>query len=378
MTKQTLPSFYSVSRAIQYSDGILTSLAADGTASAISVREFSVRGAKSSHGDAYKLSKSDAKVTKDINSPNPQVVDGAFLPHDSDRLRLSFSMNVLSASLDRQSCNNFGYTEKVGDFIKSFADARGFDEIAALIVWRISSAAALWRNYSGINKTVTVKCGEKFWVFDADELSTTTPPPAKQAPDLVAMISNSLAGDSPVLMLNIIHDVTIGMGQEVFPSQELEMKKESNSKSKLLYSVPFRGATTAAMHPQKIGAAIRAFDIWHPAFSKTGPLSIEPLGYSHRHQESFRIPSNGTDLYTHLQNIDDLISQLKTGEVSSQSLYLAGCFIRGGVFSGSPDEENKAAEKKKKAADKAAASEKKGSVSKSELASDENDEIDVG
>ena len=359
MSNVALPSFFSVSRAIQYSNGIMRAVMDDGSLKPIAVHEFSVRGAKSSHGDAYKLARGDAKTVKDINTPNPQRVDGAFLPEDSQRLRLSFSMNVIAISTDRQSCNDFAYTGKIRQFLDAFRDAGGFEGLARLIVWRIAAAAVLWRNGYGIDKTVLVRADGKEWRFNADHVSAATPERFTAPDDLVALVAGALANRREVLMLSIDTEVTIGFGQEVFPSQELEMKKETNGKSKVLYFVPDGGVETAAMHPQKIGAAIRAFDIWHPEFANAGPLSIEPMGYSHQHQESFRSVDSKTDLYSHLMAIEDLEKEMKsTGSADERSVYLAACLMRGGVFSASADNERKAADasaKKALAADKKAA-----------------------
>jgi CRISPR-associated protein Csy3 len=359
MSNVALPSFFSVSRAIQYSNGIMRAVMGDGSLKPIAVHEFSVRGAKSSHGDAYKLARGDAKTVKDINTPNPQRVDGAFLPEDSQRLRLSFSMNVIAISTDRQSCNDFAYTGKLRQFLDTFRGAGGFERLARLIVWRIAAAAVLWRNGYGIDKTVLVKAEGKEWRFAADHVSAATPEGFTAPDDLVALVAGALANRREVLMLSIDTEVTIGFGQEVFPSQELEMKKETNGKSKVLYFVPDGGVETAAMHPQKIGAAIRAFDIWHPEFANAGPLSIEPMGYSHQHQESFRSVDSKTDLYSHLMAIEDLEKEMRsTGSADDRSVYLAACLMRGGVFSASADNEKKAADataKKALAADRKAA-----------------------
>lgn len=339
-----LPSFFSVSRAIQYSNGIMRAVMDDGSVMPIAIREFSVRGAKSSHGDAYKLARGDAKTVKDIDTPNPQRVDSAFLPENSKRLRLSFSMNVIAVSTDRQSCNDFVYTGKVRQFLESFRDAGGFDEIARLIVWRIASAAVLWRNRYGIDKEVLVRGEGQEWRFDAEDISSSNPEGFTAPADLVKLVAGALGGLHKVLMLSIDTEVTVGFGQEVFPSQELEMRKEQNGKSKVLYFVPDGGVDTAAMHPQKIGAAIRAFDVWHPQFANAGPLSIEPMGYSHQHQKSFRTVATGTDLYAYLKTIEDLTEEIRSkGITDDRSVYLAACLMRGGVFSASLDEEEKAA-----------------------------------
>ena len=353
MGATVLPSFFSTARAVQYSDGIMRAIMPDGGLVPIPVREFSVRGSKSSHGDAYKLARGDAKTVKDVNTPNPQRVDGAFLPPDSDRMRLSFSMNVLSVTPERCACNDFEFIGKLDRFIGTFRKANGFDALAALIVWRIANASALWRNRYGEDKRVTVRSREgDTWVFDADAVSTVSPDAFAAPEDFVKHVAGALSGARGVLMLDVDIDVTIGHGQEVFPSQEMEMKKETNAKSKLLYRVPLNGVETAGLHPQKIGAAIRTFDVWHDDYAVAGPLAIEPLGYSHQFQKSFRTVQTGMDFYAHLSDIEAITQAIDVAGVDSRALFLTACLMRGGVFSASTNEEQKAADREAKAAKK--------------------------
>jgi CRISPR-associated protein Csy3 len=356
MSNSALPTFFSASRTIQYSDGIMRAVMENGSLTPIAVREFSVRGAKSSHGDAYKLARGNAKVVKDVNTPNPQSVDGAFLPYDAKKLRISFSMNVLSVSTERQSCNDFSFIGKVSQFLEAFREANGFVKIAELIIWRIASASVLWRNRYGTDKSVTVRSDGQEWQFDAEKISTRSPVDFKAPTDLVGLVAGAMSGTRDVLMLSIDTEVSVGLGQEVFPSQELEMKRDNNGKSKVLYCVPVNGVNTAALHPQKIGAAIRAFDIWHPEYAIAGPLSIEPLGYSHQHQKSFRTVNTGMDLYSYLARIEELTKDILDKKiVDERSIYLAACLMRGGVISASPNEDEKVAKAAEKKAAKAKA-----------------------
>ncbi|MEI4850471.1 type I-F CRISPR-associated protein Cas7f/Csy3, partial [Klebsiella pneumoniae] len=82
----------------------------------------------------------------------------------------------------------------------------------------------------------------------------------------------------------------IGMGQEVYPSEELVFNKDKGNgeKSKVLYAVD----GIAAMHSQKLGNAIRTIDTWYPEFSDAhiGPIAIEPFGAVTNLGKAFRSP----------------------------------------------------------------------------------------
>lgn len=349
MSKKTsiLPSMFSVSRAIQYSNGIMLAKNSANASSeesrtpvSIPVIRVSARGSISSHGDATKLAVANGKKIKNINAANIQAGDVAFLPAGTDTLLLQFSMNLLPVNTDNQTCNDISFSKKVAAFIGVFRESNGFDEIARLLVWRLANASALWRNRYGTNKRVTIHAGgSNKWEFNADDISTLTPEGFNAPENLVTLFSNTLSGTAPVLMLNISMSVTLGDGQEVFPSQEMV----SGSKDKTLYKTGFEGGETAAMHPQKIGAAIRCFDIWHPEYETYGPLPMEPLGYSHQFQNSFRQVATESDLYSHLDRIEEITESVREKGVNPRAFFLMGCLMRGGVFSASSDKEIKEA-----------------------------------
>src|SRR5690606_19226259 len=125
----------------------------------------------------------------------------------------------------------------------------------------------LWRNRIGAEQVevevALVEQGEaaRVWTFDALQLSLRDFDAGAALGDrdeLAGLVAQGLAGQRHVL-LRVTAFVRLGMGQEVFPSQELVMDRGRGDKSKTLYAVD----GVAAMHSQKIGNALRTVDDWY-------------------------------------------------------------------------------------------------------------------
>ena len=141
---------------------------------------------------------------------------------------------------------------------------------------------------------------------------------------LAEVIKNGLLSKSYVF-LHIEAYALIGMGQEVFPSQELILDgSRNNKKSKILYKVN----DIAAMHSQKIGNALRTIDTWYPEADVIGPIAIEPYGSVTNRGKAYRQPKDKKDFYTLFD------SWVLKGEKPSieQQHYIMAILIRGGVF----------------------------------------------
>ena len=102
----------------------------------------------------------------------------------------------------------------------------------------------------------------------------------------------------------------------------------------------------ATMHSQKIGNAIRTIDIWHKKAQQYGAIAIEPYGVVQQRAEAVRLPNETRDdLYTHLMNIEEMISTLQQGTITPREHYVMACLIRGGVYSGEGKKKKESAKK---------------------------------
>ena len=85
-------------RKLDPSDGVMYAgrwedIDTPGAWEAVQVREKSVRGTISNRPKTK--NQDPAKLDKQIESPNQQKVDVAFLPHQADTLKLCFTLKVL-------------------------------------------------------------------------------------------------------------------------------------------------------------------------------------------------------------------------------------------------------------------------------------------
>jgi CRISPR-associated protein Csy3 len=276
-----------------------------------------------------------AKLDAQIDKPNLQTVDVAALPADCDTLKVAFTLRVLQGAGTPSACNNAAYQAKLRQTVEGYVKAQGFTELARRYAYNLANGRFLWRNRTGaeqvevrIEHLVEGKAA-RTWRFDALQLSLRhfDAPGALTLPldEVAQVVAQGLAGDAHVL-LGVTAFVRVGAGQEVFPSQELILDRDSadNKKSKTLYTV----GQVAGMHSQKIGNALRTIDTWHTEAAQLGPIAVEPYGSVTTLGKACRQPRDKQDFYNLL---DGWLLKDKVPAPEQQHFVMA-TLIRGGVF----------------------------------------------
>ena len=297
----------------------------------VTVRAKSVRGTIS-----YRLKAKDqdpAKLDAAIENPNLQTVDVAVLPAEADTLKVQFTLRVLGDAGTPSACNSAAYQAKLLATVQGYVQQHGFGELGRRYAANLANGRFLWRNRAGAEQVeVTVEQMQNgqaahTWSFDALALNTRAVGAinieAKGLDKLSQAMAAGLAGLQHVL-LRITAFVRQGAGQEVFPSQELILDKDSAGKSKTLYHVD----GVAAIHSQKIGNAIRTIDTWYEGAEELGPIAVEPYGSVTTQGKAYRQPKQKLDFYTLLDNWL-LKDQVPPAE---QQHFVMAVLIRGGVF----------------------------------------------
>lgn len=297
----------------------------------VTVRAKSVRGTISNRLKAK--DQDPAKLDAAIENPNLQTVDVAALPAEADTLKVQFTLRVLGGAGTPSACNSAAYQAKLLATVQGYVQQHGFGELARRYAANLANGRFLWRNRAGAEQVeVTVeqmKNGQAAhtWSFDALALNTRAVgainTEAKGLDELGQAMAAGLAGSQHVL-LRITAFVRQGAGQEVFPSQELILDKDSAGKSKTLYHVD----GVAAIHSQKIGNAIRTIDTWYEGAEELGPIAVEPYGSVTTQGKAYRQPKQKLDFYTLLDNwlLKDQVPPVE------QQHFVMAVLIRGGVF----------------------------------------------
>ncbi len=300
----------------------------------IKIEEKSVRGTKSHwQASGSEEHKDHAKFLQDIAQANPQTVDNAALPFDADTLKIGWTLRVLGNLAQSSACNNPKYDEKLSTLITGYGEEHQFDELAKRYAINIANGRFLWRNRIGAEavKILVYLEGEgdplefnaydfKLSNFDSDDENINK---------LSRVIKQGLSDNTgeKFTFIKIVAFSKLGNGQQVYPSQDMNMEK--GEKGKVLYKL---NADTdneiAAMHSQKIGNAIRTIDNWHSQADKSGPIAIEPYGSVTVRGQAYR-PLNNGSFYKVLEN---WVNDKEPTDVEKH--YMLATLIRGGVFSG--------------------------------------------
>ena len=269
-----------------------------------------------------------AKLNAEVEKPNLQQVDSCALGMEQDTLKMTFTIKVLSGVEKPSACNNASFAQSYAEAAKGYMEKNGFTELAYRYAYNIASARFLWRNRLGAEKIeVCVKVGEWTQKFNAYDYSLREFTECEELKVLGEKIATALAGKEPYQFIEVECYAKLGMGQEVYPSEELVFDKGNSRKSKILYHVN----GVAAMHSQKLGNAIRTIDTWYPAFNTdegAGPIAVEPYGAVTTLGKAFRNPKDKVDFYT-------LFDKFALGEPLAsveEEHYVMAVLVRGGVF----------------------------------------------
>jgi len=303
----------------------------------IKIRTKSVRGTISHYIEDNDTGLKE--LNADIKNPNPQTVDVAMLPTDADTLKVQFTLRVLRDVGIPSACNEPEYKKELEKAVNGYAAKEKFTELANRYAANLANGRFLWRNRLGAEnvqvKVALLKDGkevkEESWSFDSLGFDLRKLDDIKDEKvrnhglqKLSTAIADGLAGTRHVL-LQVTAFTRQGIGQEVFPSQEMILGKNPSDKKKTLYDVN----GVAAFHSQKIGNALRTIDTWHKSARDLGPIAVEPYGSVTTQGEAYRKRTDEQDFYTLL---DNWLLDGKELSMEEQHFVMA-VLIRGGVFS---------------------------------------------
>jgi len=288
----------------------------------ILVGEKAVRGTISNRLKAA-TANDPAKLDAEVSKANLQTVDMAALPHNTNTLKLEFTLRVLSNLHVPSTCNDPAYQSALAERIQQYQQTQGFTELAQRYAQNIANGRFLWRNRVGAEQVkVKVTFANKSVEFDSYDFDLRDFSDNTKVTELANYIQSGLTEKHA--FIKVVAYSQLGEGQAVYPSQELVMGGGKGDKSKFLYHLDGQ----AAMHSQKIGNALRTIDTWHPAVEEVGPIAVEPYGSVTNRGAAYRQPKEKTDFYNLL---DGWMIKDKEPAVDQQH-YIMAMLIRGGVF----------------------------------------------
>jgi len=333
-TKLETASVLAFERNFDISDAILSQKKANGDVSPVLIAEKSVRGTISNRLKNA-ISNDPAKLDAEIEKANLQKVDVALLDNSNDTLIIEWSGKVLPFTGKPSVCNNIDYQQKLQSTIQTYITEQGLAELAKRYAINVLNGRWLWRNRMSSEKikievnyqqngkkasSIVVEAAKAYSLnnFDSNDAAVK---------ELAVLIETGLSGQQ-LVMFNVKAELEMGLGQEVYPSQELILDT-GKTKSKVLYAKNGQ----AAMHSQKISNAIRTIDTWYDE-QAAFPIAVEPYGAVTTMGHAFRQPKQKLDFYSLFDNW--ILKDEKP--TTEQQHYVIAILIRGGVFGASGKE----------------------------------------
>lgn len=327
-TEASVPSVLAFSRKIEPSDGLMQAGLWENKADSkawqnIELHDKRNRATKSQYGVA-----DEEKI-----QPNIVWGDDANLPHDLDTLKVTFTVKFLG-NIDQAVANNRPeFMDKLQLAYKNYQEKVGLMPLAKRYAQNLANARFLWRNRVGAEQ-IEVKISDtendgKSWTFNAyDIVLQDFDKPNVQIDELANYIAKSFE-IGKYLLLKVEAFAKVGLGQRVFPSQEMRDKDKDN-KSKFLYQIKTPTGLCAGLHSEKIGNAIRTIDTWYEAetnLTVKPAIAIEPYGSVPTQGKAYR--TSKTDLYSLM------VKWIKQEEMQESEMhFVVANLIRGGVFGG--------------------------------------------
>ena len=267
--------------------------------------------------------------------PNPQQGDACALSTEHDTLTLVFSMKVFPVACQIHACPNEEYYKMLRDMYKYVNDKNLYYKLAQLYVNNIANARYLWRNRRSADQieVVVVMNGKTFTFnardFSLDEFTMDNEDINEIAGEMARVLGNT---EEDFLDLRVVCHARLGNGMEVFPSQEMTMKKDGENIGKVLFE--YEGS--AGMHSQKINNAVRTIDIWYPRYDEFQfPLPADNYGVNRTLGIILR-PKG----HTFYDLLDKYIYELDKAP-ENDLMYIMAVIIRGGLFGTTGEAKNK-------------------------------------
>lgn len=346
------PSMLAFMRSLEPTEALMFG-AAGPAADTLEPIEVTVTGQRgqSSH---EALNRDKAGASK-AGKSNPQEVEIARLPFGCTTLVIQCGLRIMPNSLKPSATDSADAVKAYGDLADLFAEHGGYEMLAARYVENIANGAFAWRN-RGLSDEAFVEVSfdgttVRFdpFILDVDAIlgldavkAAVVSGDAADVDALVAHVAEGLAREPKDVSFSWNGQVL--PNSEVYPSQEYKYSKDAKAKdvpSRLLASVRGRRGSEsirqAAMHSQKIGAALRRIDDWHDdAFY--GPIPVNAFGGVQEAGIALRHGKKAAPSFWDLVKKPALfLDDLEAGIVSDNAQFLVAMLVRGGVYGNGKD-----------------------------------------
>ncbi|GAL30329.1 CRISPR-associated protein [Vibrio variabilis] len=200
-----------------------------------------------------------------------------------DDIYCAFPLRIRANSFSPEVCNDDSVRNALESLSAIYKELNGYQELAHRYAKNILSGTWLWRNKEcrALYIEVTTSENEKIMIENATSLSwygQWDDQSTHSLELLTAYLTRALTERTEYFYMDVRAKLSVGWGDEIYPSQKFLDSREDGVPTKQLATVELsNGKETAAFHGQKVGAALQLIDDWwHEEADK--PLRVNEYG----------------------------------------------------------------------------------------------------
>ncbi|WP_153448147.1 type I-F CRISPR-associated protein Csy3 [Vibrio algicola] len=310
----------------------------------ISIDRTRLRGSKGDYSQAYSGDLKRKNVAPhELAQGNIHFIEECYVPPTVNEIYCAFSLRIKANSLKPEVCSDEEVRVTLTHLAMLYAENGGYEELAQRYAKNILLGTWLWRNRESRGVRIEVLNSEQTsfvienalklsWHGSWDKKSTTV------LNKLTHYLTQALTSSQDYFYMDIKATISVGWGDEVFPSQEFLDQKENGKPTKRLSTVCLPDELeTVAFHAQKVGAAIQCIDDWWQDDADK-PLRVNEYGADREYVIARRHSSLNTDFYYLISQAEhwiDVLNQSKT--IPDEVHFIMSVLVKGGLFNSSKD-----------------------------------------
>lgn len=317
-------------------------LSSEGEMQPIGVDRTRLRAPKGGYAEAYKGTDFTPKnvAPQDLAYANPQYIEECYVTPGVDDIYCAFPLRIRANSLGPEVCNDDDVRQTLSTLAETYKNLNGYQELAQRYAKNILMGTWLWRNKEcrKLLIEVTMSDGVQVIVENAIKLSWYGHWDERSSGSLEVLTSyltQALSDRSEYFYVDVRAKLSVGWGDEIYPSQEFLDSREDGVPTKQLATVELKdGKETAAFHGQKIGAALQSIDDWWQEDADK-PLRVNEYGADREYVIARRHVSMGNDFYNLLRSAENWIEVMnETQHIPNEVHFIMSVLIKGGLFNG--------------------------------------------
>ncbi len=315
-------------------------LSKDGEVCPIEVDRTRLRAPKGGYSEAYKGDKFVAKnvAPQDLAHSNPQFIEECYVKPGIDDIYCAFSLRIRANSLTPQVCNDNEVRDKIRLLASTYKELNGYSELAHRYAKNILLGTWVWRNRECRKLTIEVTTSDSETLIVENVLKLTwhnkwDKDSTECLEKLTAYLTRALSDSSEYFYMDVKAKMSVGSGDQVYPSQEFLDSREDGIPTKQFATVELlSGKETVAFHGQKIGAALQSIDDWwHEEADKT--LRVNEYGADREYVIARRHVTLKNDFYQLLRNTENWIEIMTASQTIPNDVhFIMSILIKGGLF----------------------------------------------